>query len=226
MKYTQQVVMIPVGNQEKTSGILSSPSGRAKRTALIVAHGAGNDMSAPLVSGFSQGLAQAGYPTLKFNFLYSERGRRAPDAENVLGRTWLAAYVFLAKSAGVHIRGIVAAGKSLGGRIAAQMAADGLLPVKRLVFLGYPLHPPGDMEKLRDASLRRVTVPMLFFAGTRDSLCNLDKLKLVLGSLHTDWELSVIEGGDHSFHVPKAMNIDEAEVTRRIVEKTVEWLRE
>jgi predicted alpha/beta-hydrolase family hydrolase len=217
---------IDVGQDEKTSGLFLTRNGNTNKTGIIVAHGAANSMSSPLVSAFSEGVAQAGFPTLKFNFLYSEHGKQHPDREEVLVKAWLAAYRFFAGRSDLGITSIVGAGKSLGGRIAAQMTADGILSVKRLVFLGYPLHPAGDPEKLRADHLYRIRVPMLFFAGTRDSLCNLDKLKSVLGRLHTDWELSVVEGGDHSFNVPKAMKIDETEVMRKIVEKTVEWLRE
>jgi uncharacterized protein len=213
-----------VRGNETTSAMLLTPVGNPLKTAIIVAHGAGNDMNAPLVSAFSEGLSRVGYPTLRFNFLYREQGRRTPDKTAVLIETWLAAYTFLAESSGLDVRTVIGAGKSLGGRIAAQAVAEGLLPLKRLIFLGYPLHSAGQGEKLRDGDLYRIRVPMLFFAGTRDPLCNLDKLKGVLGRLHTDWELSTVEGGDHSFHLPKAMGVSEIEVARRIVEKTLEWL--
>jgi uncharacterized protein len=218
-------VKFTVQGVEKTSGILLAPAVNPSKTGLVIAHGAGNDMNTPLVSTFSEGLSQAGYPTLRFNFLYREQGRRNPDRVEVLARTWLAAYRFLVESSGLDIRDVIGAGKSLGGRIAAQIVADGLLPVGRLVFLGYPLHSPGDASKLRDEHLRRIQIPMLFFAGTRDALCNLERLKAVLGSLRTDWELSTVDGGDHSFHVPKTMGLDETEIVRRIVEKTLEWLQ-
>jgi predicted alpha/beta-hydrolase family hydrolase len=220
-----KVVQIEVGRDETTSGVLLVPGNGPFETGAIVAHGAGNDMHAPFVSKYSEGLAQAGYPTLKFNFVYANQGRRALDRESLLMQTWLAAYTYLARSPGLNIRSFVAVGKSLGGRIAARMAADRLLPVARLVFLGYPLHSVGDARKLRDEHLYRVRVPMLFFAGTRDPLCNLDKLKGVLNRLHADWDLSIVEGGDHSFHLPKSANLDEEEVVRRIVEKTVKWFR-
>jgi len=212
------------GNRS-TKGILLAPTSNPETTGIVVAHGAGNDMNAPLLSAFAEGLARSGFPTFRFNFLYRQEGGRTPDREEVLSGTWVSACKYLLESSGLDIRNLVAAGKSLGGRIAAQATAAGLLPVRRLIFLGYPLHPPGSPEKRKTASLNSVRVPMLFFAGTRDPLCDLDTLKVVLGSLHTDWELSVIEGGDHSFHLPKSMGVDEAEIAGRIVEKTVEWLR-
>jgi len=210
---------------ETSSAILLTPGSNPSNTGIIVAHGAGNDMNAPLVSAFSEGVAAAGHPVLRFNFLYREQGRKNPDREEVLAETWLGAHRCLAESSGLDIHRTIGAGKSLGGRIAARMVADGLLPLDRLIFLGYPLHPAGSPEKLRDEYLYRIRVPMLFFAGSRDPLCNLEKLKGVLGRLHTDWELAIIAGGDHSFHVPRTLGMEETEITRRIVEKTLEWLQ-
>jgi hypothetical protein len=105
------------------------------------------------------------------------------------------------------------------------MAAEGILPAEGLIFLGYPLHPPGKKEKLRDAHLYRITVPMLFFAGTRDSLCDLGLLRGVLERLAAPCRLETIEGGDHSFRVPKAAGLPEREVHRRITEHTRRWLQ-
>ena len=112
----------------------------------------------------------------------------------------------------------------MGGRIASQMVADGLLPVDRLIFLGYPLHSMINKEKLRDSHLYRITVPMLFFEGTRDPLCDLDRLETVLKKLGASSELYTIDGGDHSFHVPKAMGRTDEEILRKIVDKTLDWL--
>ena len=131
---------------ETTSAVLLTPVVNPSKMGMIIAHGAGNDMNAPLLSVFSEGIAQAGYPTLRFNFLYREQGRPTPDREEVLAETWLGAHRFLAESSGLDIHETVGAGKSLGGRIAARIVADGLLPVRRLLFLGYPLHPAGNSE--------------------------------------------------------------------------------
>ena len=137
---------IPVEDKGQTSGILSMPEGPRKKTAIIVAHGAGNDMNNPLIAGFAEGLAASGYPTLRFNFLYKEHGRKAPDTEETLIKAWQSAYRTLEEVPGLDVHVRIAAGKSMGGRIASQMVADGLLRVDRLVFLGYPLH-PGTTKK-------------------------------------------------------------------------------
>lgn len=224
MKYEQNVVTIPVGDKDHTSGILALPGKGCKRTAVIIAHGAGNDMSTPLIVSFADSLATAGYPTLRFNFLYKERGKKAPDNWDILTKTWVAAFSYAKEMLDSKVDVWVAAGKSMGGRVASQMVADGLLPVDRLIFLGYPLHLAGDKEKLRDSHLYRIQVPMLFFAGTRDSLCEMEKLKGVLQRLKVPWQLFVIEGGDHSFHVPKALHKTEPEIFAQITEKSLEWL--
>jgi uncharacterized protein len=135
-----------------------------------------------------------------------------------------AAFSYAKEMLGNNVDVWVAAGKSMGGRVASQMVADGLLPADRLVFLGYPLHPAGDKEKLRDSHLYRIQVPMLFFAGTRDTLCDMEKLKGVLQKLKAPWQLFVIEGGDHSFHVPKVLHKTEQEIFAQITGKSLDWL--
>jgi len=213
-----------VGARGVTSGVLAEPEGGQKRTAIIVAHGAGNDMNTPVITFFSRGLAAAGFPVLRFNFLYAEQGRKAPDRQGILEETWSAVCRFAGEESGVAADAWIGAGKSMGGRIASQMVSENLLPVHGLIFLGYPLHPAGDKEKLRDGHLYRITLPMLFFAGTRDPLCDMEKLKAVLNNVTAPWELSVVDGGDHSFHVPKAAGLTEEEIFGKITRSTVGWL--
>jgi predicted alpha/beta-hydrolase family hydrolase len=217
-------VSIPVGEGDHTSGVLSLPDGPSKKIGVIAAHGAGNDMNTPLIVAFTEGLAASGYPALRFNFLYKERGRKAPDNETALEETWLAAYRFMKEAYGSAIDYWVGAGKSMGGRIAAHMVADRSLPVDRLIFLGYPLHSMTNKEKLRDAQLYQIGIPMLFFAGTRDLLCDLTKLQAVVKKFKAPCSLHLIEGGDHSFHVLKSVGTTDEEIYGRIVRQTIEWL--
>ena len=114
----------------------------------------------------------------------------------------------------------------MGGRIASQMAADGLISSTALVFLGYPLHPPGRKKQLRDAHLYRINIPMLFFAGTRDTLCDLDLLKRVVSRLKAPADLEVVEGGDHSFVLAKSFKSSEEAVYESILLRTVAWLKQ
>lgn len=217
-------VKITLAGDESVSAILTLPLSGKKELGVITAHGAGNDMENPLLAAFSDGLAKAGYPALRFNFPYKEKGLKTPDRQAKLEQTWKAAHRYFLEKSGAGITHIIAAGKSMGGRIASQIVAEKRLPVEGLIFLGYPLHPAGDQAKIKDAHLYQITVPMLFFAGTRDPLCDLPKLQTVLNKLTAPRELEIIEGGDHSFHTPKSMNIAEADIFARIVEKALLWL--
>ena len=221
----EERVQIPVGSDEYVSGVLTVPEElSAGSPAVIVAHGAGNDMENPLIVAFADGLSQAGYPTLRFNFPYKEKGKKAPDRPDVLERTWISACEFFKNKSELVSTRVVGAGKSLGGRIASQLAAEGRLPVEKLIFLGYPLHPPGKKDKLRDAHLYGIHIPMLFFAGTRDPLCDLDKLDAVLNRLEAPWALDVIEGGDHSFKTPKSSGMNPEAVYEHIVQRSISWI--
>lgn len=215
---------IAVTKDESVSAILTMPPCKTLKTAVITAHGMGNDMENELLVAFTDGLAAAGYSTLRFNFPYKEKGMKAPDSQKKLEDTWTAVCRHFQKHSTVNVSRIIAAGKSMGGRIASQLVAEKRLPVEGLIFLGYPLHPANDQSKIRDGHLYQIELPMLFFAGTRDSLCNLAKLQNVLSKLSAPRELEIIEGGDHSFHIPKSMGITEPEIYKRIVKTSRQWI--
>ena len=215
---------IAVTKDESVSAILTMPPDKTLGTGVITAHGMGNDMENELLVAFTDGLAAAGYPTLRFNFPYKEKGLKAPDSQKKLEGTWTAVFRHFQKNSTVNVKHIIAAGKSMGGRVASQLVAEKRLPVEGLIFLGYPLHPANDQSKIRDAHLYQVELPMLFFAGTRDSLCNLAKLRNVLSKLCAPWELEIIDGGDHSFHIRKSMDITESEIYNRIVKTSRQWI--
>jgi uncharacterized protein len=218
-------VVIRVGEGDKVSGVLSIPDGVVKK-GVILAHGAGNDMNQPMLVFLAEGLARAGYLALRFNFLYKEQGKKAPDSPEKLYLAWEGAHRFLKEHPLYSLEHIAAFGKSMGGRIASQMVADGRLSVEQLIFLGYPLHAPGRKDKIRDQHLYGIKIPMRFFAGTRDQLCDLELLRGVLSRLTVPWELEVIEGGDHSFNVPKSLGVGPQEIYGRILNKALVWLGE
>lgn len=166
---------------------------------LAVAHGAGAGMEHPFIAGFARACVGEGLATLRFNFPYFEAGRRSPDPEGALRDAWRAAFEAAAeRSAG---RPIWASGKSLGGRIASMAVADGTIPAAGLVFLGYPLHPPGKHDRVRDEHLYRIEVPMLFLQGTQDPFANAELLAGVVDRLGDRAEIVWFEGGGHSFEV-------------------------
>ena len=188
---------------------------------LVLAHGAGAGMDHPFMAGFSRAIAKAGVSTLRFNFPYAERGKRSPDPERVLRDAWLAAFAE-ASSKGSG-RGVLAGGKSLGGRIASMCVADGMA-ASGLVFLGYPLHPPGKPDRIRDEQLYRITVPMLFLQGTKDPFATpalLAKVVRKLGALAT---LEPVEGAGHSFKVG-GTKADDREIGAALAERAAPFIR-
>jgi uncharacterized protein len=192
-------------------------------TAVILAHGAGSDMNAPLLSAVHTGLATRGYVAVKFNFPYTERGGRAPDPAPVLEACYARVIEAIRHDPQIAPRRLVIGGKSLGGRMASHLAAKGE-DVAGLIFLGYPLHPAGKPERLRVAHLDQIQSPMLFFAGTRDPLCNLDLLTETIRRLPARVTLHVIEGADHSFKLPKRLGRDPSAVWEEIIATSADWL--
>ena len=166
---------------------------------LVLAHGAGSGMRTPFLTGFADAIGGLGVATLRFEFPYMVAGRRAPDRPPVLLEAWRHAFAEGVSHAGG--RPVLAGGKSMGGRIASMAAAESM-PAAGLVFLGYPLHPPGRPDRIRDQHLDAVPVPMLFLQGTRDAFARPDLLAAVLARLGARAQHVPVEGGDHSFRVP------------------------
>ena len=220
-------VSIPIVDDEKVSGVVAVPADfqKEKTIGVILAHGAANDMENPLIVFLANGLAEAGFLSLRFNFAYKEKGRKTPDSQKKLVKTWKQVVRFLKDNPKFGTKKIVATGKSMGGRVASQMAADGELQADCLIFLGYPLHPPGKKDQLRDAHLYELRVPLLFFAGTRDTFCDLDLLRMVLGRMKSNWDLEVIDGGDHSLGLLKSADMTQSEVYAHVLRTMVDWVK-
>lgn len=205
-----------------TSGEVSIRlDGEPSGTLLVLAHGAGAAMDHPFMTTVAEGLAGHGIAVLRFNFLYTEQGRKAPDRQNVLERTF--ASVVAATKSAYSPRALFLGGKSMGGRIASHLAAAGE-PSAGCVFLGYPLHPPGKPERIRDAHLYDIEVPLLFVEGTRDPFCPLDRLADVRARLSAPTDLLVIEDGDHSFRVRKTSARSNADALEELVRGTARWI--
>jgi hypothetical protein len=170
---------------------------------------------------FAEGLAGTGLQVLRFDFVYAEQGRKSPDRQPVLEETYRAVVD--------HVRGelsperLILGGKSMGGRIASHIAASGT-DVDGLVFLGYPLHPPGKPERLRDAHLYEIAAPMLFVEGTRDPFCPLETLEKVRARITAPTDLYVVEDGDHSLKVRKSTGGSTAEAWGAAVAAISEWI--
>jgi uncharacterized protein len=196
---------------------------RSPFATIVVAHGAGAGMDHPFLVGFSRACVDEGLATMRFNFPYIESGRRAPDTEAVLRDTWRAAF----DSAWTRRKKepVWASGKSLGGRIASMCAADAEIQPSGLVFLGYPLHPPGKPERIRDEHLSRIDVPMLFLQGTSDPFASPDLLARVVKKLGDRATLVPFEGGGHSFEV-RGNKRDPREVGAALAPHAAAFIRE
>jgi len=212
-----------IGGGEHVSGVVALPPATVDETVVVLAHGAGNDMTASLLVAFADRLAEAGFPTVRFNFAYTERGRRAPDRAPELEACYRHVLAQVRADPALPHRRLIAGGKSMGGRMASHLAAAGE-PLDGLLFLGYPLHPAGRPTQLRAAHLGAIEMPMLFLTGTRDALCRLDLLREVTAPL-PNATVHVVDDGDHSFAVRKSSGRDAAAVLDELVQASVEWLR-
>ncbi|MBW3595611.1 MAG: dienelactone hydrolase family protein [Actinobacteria bacterium] len=191
------------------------------RVLLVLAPGAGAPMDSDFMRDVASMIAADGVRVCRFNFVYQELGRKAPDRQNVLEDTYRAVIGGLRPDTAT----LVAGGKSLGGRIASMVAAAGA-DVDGLVFLGYPLHPPGKPERIRKSHLPSISVPMLFVEGTRDPFCPLATLEDVRAELTAPNEVAVIDDGDHSFKVRKTSGRSTSDSWAEVAAATATWLRE
>lgn len=192
------------------------------RALFVLAHGAGAGMDHPFMEGAATALAERAIATLRYQFPYVEAGRRRPDPKPTLLATVRAAVDAARERAGGLP--LLAGGKSMGGRMTSIAAADEPLPdVCGLVFLGFPLHAAGRPGDERAAHLARVTVPMLFLQGTRDRLADPGRLRPVCDGLGARVTLHLVEGGDHSFHVPKRSGRSDAEVVDELARVVADW---
>ncbi len=220
-----KTISIPLNTGDKISAVLTTPDAerQTETRGIVIAHGAANDMNNPLIKAVAEGLAQEGFPCLRFNFLYRELQKKSVDPEHRLVHAWQQAIAAMQEATGCT--GVIAMGKSLGARIAAQATASGEISPDRLIFLGYPLHAPGRKDKLRDAPIKALTTPMLFFEGTRDPFCDLTLLDRVFNTLDSRPDLTVIENGDHSFNLPKSDPRSDDEIYQQVITRCLDWLR-
>jgi hypothetical protein len=179
-------------------------------------------MHHPFMEGMAEALGARGVATLRFQFPYTEAGRRSPDPAAALQATVRAAVAAAARELDVPL---IAGGKSLGGRMTSLAQADRPLPgVRGLVFLGFPLHAPRRPNATRAEHLERVQVPMLFLQGARDDLADLTLLAPLLERLGPRATLHVVEGGDHSFRLPRRAGRSEADVLSELADVVRGWL--
>jgi len=207
------------GNGEVSALLIRPPTAR---WLLVLGHGAGAGMAHPFLVRLAAELAEAQIATLRYQFPYMEERRRVPDKPELLVAT-VAAAVRVAAETAPELP-LLAGGKSMGGRMTSQAAAQNLLgSVKGLVFFGFPLHPPNRPGTKRAEHLAKVGMPMMFLQGTRDTLADLTLLRSVCAKLGSRATLHIIPEADHSFHVLKKSGKTDGEVMTELAQTTAAW---
>lgn len=226
---TREVIEIPVEHRDvaSVSALLDLPGTDGGRSVVLLAHGAGAPMDSDFLETVAAGIVRAGLPVLRFNYVYSERMRREarrlpPDRRPALEDVHRRALALTRER--FPERRLILAGKSMGGRMASYLAAEGA-DADGLCFLGYPLHPPRKPDRLRSEHFPAVALPALFLQGTRDALCEVELLREALETFGGTITLHLVEDADHDFKVPRKTGRGRAEVLAELVESISEWER-
>jgi hypothetical protein len=217
---TRQEWRVAVGTEE-TSAVFDPAANATDSPVFVCAHGAGGHLADGAMVRLSEELRSRGLSIVRFNFLYREKKSGRPDPMPKLEECFSAVVARTRQE--LDAKTLIIGGRSMGGRAASMMAAkkfacDGLL------LFAYPLHPPGQPEKLRDAHLPLIEAPVLCFNGTRDPFCTPDLMEAALKTVKTKWEMHWLEGADHSFHVLKSSGRTDADVLTEVGETTQRWV--
>ena len=210
---------VPVG-AEHTSAIFEGAAASGHGTLFICAHGAGGHMSDGGMLAASKQLRSHGIDLVRFNFLYREKQIGRPDPMSAL-KECVAAVATYAKEK-IKPRRLIIGGRSMGGRTASMLAADGYA-CDGLLLLAYPLHPAGKPDQLRDAHLARIKAPVLCLNGTRDTLCTRELMERTIAGLGSNWTMHWLAGADHSFHVLKSSGRTDSDVLTELGEAVSAW---
>ena len=210
---------VEVGD-DATSAVYE-PADSQQVGVFICAHGAGGNMHDKITASTAHIMRAIGLGVVRFNFLYKEKGRGGPDPMPKLMATYSAVVDHVQRE--VKPRQVIIGGRSMGGRTASMLAAEGF-DADGLLLLAYPLHPPGQHDKLRVEHLASITMPVLCFNGTRDTFCEPSLMKDALETVRTRWTMHWIDAADHGFHVPKKSGRTDADVMKEVQEATAKWL--
>jgi len=214
-------VTIAIDETQRVSGLLQAPL--AVRACYVMAHGAGAGMAHPFMASFANHLAERGIATLRYQFPYMERGSKRPDSPKLAQATVRAAVA--AASRLLPDVALFAGAKSFGGRMTSQaQAVSPMSGVRGVVFVGFPLHPPGKPSDERGAHLFDVQIPMLFMQGTHDEFADLPLLRALVDKLGARATLKLFEDADHSFHVPARTGRKDAEIRTEMADAMAEWI--
>jgi predicted alpha/beta-hydrolase family hydrolase len=210
---------VKIGAAE-TSAVYEAATSSKRRSLFVCAHGAGGHMADRGMVALSEHLRSRSIDVCRFNLLYREKGARRPDPMPCL-KECIAAVASHARRE-IQPEKLIIGGRSMGGRAASMLAADGF-SCDALLLLAYPLHPPGKPEQLRDAHLRHIKVPVLCVNGTRDSFCSRNLMDKVVEGLTDRWTMHWVEAADHSFHVLKASGRSAGDVLNEIADVCAVW---
>lgn len=211
---------ITVGN-EATSAIYDPAPLGAGSPVFVCAHGAGGNMADKSMLTVARALGSRGLSVVRFNFLYKEKRSSRPDPMPKLKETTEAVVARVRSELGPKT--LIIGGRSMGGRAASMLAADGF-DCSGLLLLAYPLHPPGKPDQLRDAHLPSIRVPVLCVNGTRDPFCTPDLMNGVLERVTAPWQMLWLETADHSFHVLKSSGKTDAQVMSEVADAAEKWV--
>jgi predicted alpha/beta-hydrolase family hydrolase len=214
---------VAVAGSSVTALVYPSTDAAPGGATVILAHGAGLPQTSPFMVDFAEGLARRGCHAVTFNFPYTEQRRRLPDRAPVLEACFRGVVDSARARPELGGRRLVIGGKSMGGRMATHLAAQGLADLAGVVVLGYPLHPPGKPDQLRVQHLGRIRQPLLVVQGERDAFGTPEELRPFLAPLPAA-TIHVVEGGDHSFKVARRGPLHQAEVMARVQDETVRWI--
>ena len=206
---------------DSTTAVHEPGAGAATLPLFVCAHGAGGGMADRAMLATAKAFHDHGIGVVRFNFLYKEKGSRRPDPMPRLMETTAAVVAHVREKLAPGL--LVIGGRSMGGRAASMLAADGF-DADGLLLLAYPLHPAKQPEKLRVGHLQRIRMPVLAFSGTRDALCTRALMERALESVTAPWDMRWIEGADHSFHVLKSSGTSDAAVMDGIAARSAAWL--
>ena len=222
---------VQVNDKEAVTALLY-PAAKKNRAGVtvVLGHGAGASQASGFMRMFANGLAARGLDVMTFNFVYMEQGRSVPDQRHKLESCCCAVIEAALKHKKLKNNHVVIGGKSMGGRIASQVMVGEECKafaneVVGLVFLGYPLHPPGQPTKLRVEHLEHIKKPMLFVQGTRDALGTPEEIKPFVKSLRPAATFHEIEGGDHSFKAPKKFGLTPDQIFETAMDEIDRWVR-
>jgi uncharacterized protein len=197
------------------------PAQGTERALFVCAHGAGGNMNDHGISAVTRAMRRVGLGVVRFNFPYTERKSKRPDPMSTLTACFTDVVALVRRE--IAPGTLVIGGRSMGGRAASMLASEGF-DADGLLLLAYPLHPPGHPEKLRDAHLPAITMPVLCLNGTRDTFCDPALMNAALRRVKATWTMHWLEGADHGFHVLKSSGRSDGDVMDEVATTTAGWL--